>query len=316
MRPTAVLDAALEATVVGSFSSIGYGYRSRVGHWNQDFDLTGTRVLLTGGTSGIGLAAATRLAACGATVAITGRDPDRLDAAAEAISGTGLRPVTIVSDAADLDQVCETFDTALDALGGIDVLINNAGALTAQFVRTPQGFEQTYAVHVLAPFLLTRLALPTVGKVITMSSGGMYTQGLAADMQMAAADYDGVRAYAMAKRAQVVLNEVWATRYPDGPVFAAMHPGWADTPGVQDALPGFQRLMRPILRTPEQGADTLVWLTAAEVPTGGFWLDRQERTTVRLPWTPGRATPTNRPRPCSTQCPPRSPIGDRPATYH
>ncbi len=64
-----------------------------------------------------------------------------------------------------------------------------------------------------------------------------------------------------------------------------MHPGWADTPGVQDSLPGFQRLTRPILRTPEQGADTLVWLTATEVPSGGFWLDRQERATVRLPWT-------------------------------
>jgi len=67
-----------------------------------------------------------------------------------------------------------------------------------------------------------------------------------------------------------------------------MHPGWADTPGVRTSLPTFHRVTRPLLRTPEQGADTIVWLAAAAEPartTGGFWHDRRRRPTHRLPWT-------------------------------
>ena len=67
-----------------------------------------------------------------------------------------------------------------------------------------------------------------------------------------------------------------------------MHPGWADTPGVRNSLPGFHRLTRRVLRTPEEGADTIVWLAAADAPansTGGFWLDRQARLTHVLPGT-------------------------------
>jgi hypothetical protein len=57
-----------------------------------------------------------------------------------------------------------------------------------------------------------------------------------------------------------------------------MHPGWARTEGVKTSLPLFNRVMRPLLRTPEQGADTIVWLAAAEEPglsNGRFWFDRE-----------------------------------------
>jgi hypothetical protein len=67
-----------------------------------------------------------------------------------------------------------------------------------------------------------------------------------------------------------------------------MHPGWADTPGVQDALPAFRRVTQPILRTPEEGADTIVWLAGVQpipAPNGSFWLDRRPRRTVYLPGT-------------------------------
>jgi NAD(P)-dependent dehydrogenase (short-subunit alcohol dehydrogenase family) len=284
-----VVDAALEATVVGGFSRVGYTVRSRLAGWDRDFDLSGSKVLLTGGTSGIGLAAAKALTTAGARVAITGRDEARLGTAATAIGAHGHEPVTVRADSADLNQVSEMVDRAIESLGGLDVLINNAGALTHKFVLSPQGFEQTYAVHVLAPFLMTTKAIPVMGdqgRVITVSSGGMYTQRLEpASVQMTEDDYDGVTAYAKAKRAQVVLNEAWAARHPHGPTFAAMHPGWADTPGVQDSLPGFRRLTAPVLRTPAQGADTVVWLSATQVPSGKFWLDRRPRSTVRLPWT-------------------------------
>jgi hypothetical protein len=67
-----------------------------------------------------------------------------------------------------------------------------------------------------------------------------------------------------------------------------MHPGWADTPGVQASLPGFRRVMRPLLRSAEQGADTMAWLAGApeaRASNGDFWLDRRRRTTTLLPWT-------------------------------
>jgi hypothetical protein len=66
-----------------------------------------------------------------------------------------------------------------------------------------------------------------------------------------------------------------------------MHPGWVDTPGLRDSLPGFHRVLRRLLRTPEQGADTIVWLgsapQAAQI-SGAFWFDRARRPTHLLPW--------------------------------
>ncbi|MDQ1248323.1 MAG: dehydrogenase/reductase family er 12, partial [Actinomycetota bacterium] len=106
-------------------------------------------------------------------------------------------------------------------------------------------------------------------------------------------DYDGVRAYARAKRAQVALTEQWAARFGDsGVVFHAMHPGWADTPGVAESLPGFRKVTGPFLRSPDDGADTIVWLAAADEPlavNGRFWLDRTPRNTIKVPWTRAEA---------------------------
>jgi NAD(P)-dependent dehydrogenase (short-subunit alcohol dehydrogenase family) len=283
-----LIDGALEATVVGSFSRIGYWTRSRLGKWEAPAGLEGKRVLLTGGSSGVGLAAATQLVGAGARVVITGRDRARLEIAAARAGEHGTPPVPLVADSADLSQVGVAFDSAVEILGGLDVLINNAGALVHGYQTTPQGFEQTYAVHVLSSFLLTERAvsvMSSAGRVLTVSSGGMYSQSLAVDMQEGPEDYDGVRAYAKAKRAQVALTQEWARRYPEGPMFAVMHPGWADTPGVRTSLPTFRRVTGPILRSPDEGADTLVWLAAAPVPSGRFWLDRRERSVVRMPRT-------------------------------
>ena len=67
-----------------------------------------------------------------------------------------------------------------------------------------------------------------------------------------------------------------------------MHPGWVDTAGVADALPGFGKLMGPLLRSPEQGADTMAWLATeptSELGSSGFWLDRERRPEHRIPST-------------------------------
>ncbi|HET8785475.1 MAG TPA: hypothetical protein VFM38_07570, partial [Candidatus Limnocylindrales bacterium] len=127
-------------------------------------------------------------------------------------------------------------------------------------------------------------------RVIAVTSGGQYTTGLdVADLDGDDVTYSGPRFYARAKRAQVALIREWARRSgPDGPAYNAMHPGWAATPGLADSLPGFSRLLGPLLRTPEEGADTIVWLATApraEIGSGWLYLDRARRPFDRVPWT-------------------------------
>jgi NAD(P)-dependent dehydrogenase (short-subunit alcohol dehydrogenase family) len=161
--------------------------------------------------------------------------------------------------------------------------------------RTDEGFELGFATNVLGPFLLTGLLLESLrrgapSRIINVSSGGMYTQRLHADdLQLDRRDYDPPAFYAHAKRCQVILTELWAERLQGSAVGVhSMHPGWADTPGVQTSLPRFRKLMRPLLRDSDQAADTIVWLAAAPEPaerSGLFWHDRAPRPTHRVPWT-------------------------------
>ena len=118
----------------------------------------------------------------------------------------------------------------------------------------------------------------------------MYTQKLRVDdLQSERGEFDGPKVYARTKRAEVILTELWAEQLAGtGVVVHAMHPGWADTPGVRSSLPRFYTVTRPLLRTPAQGADTIVWLGAAAEPgrsSGRFWHDRRPRPTHLLPRT-------------------------------
>jgi NAD(P)-dependent dehydrogenase (short-subunit alcohol dehydrogenase family) len=296
-------DAVLEATIVPSFSRIGYEARRRLGHWDaaERADLSDRHVLLTGATSGIGFAAAHALAVRGARLWIVGRDQMRVERAREAIAHAApqARLEPVLADLAVLDDVRRLADTVGAASSQLDIVIHNAGTLARRLVLTVDGLEVTAQVHVIAPFLLTTLLLPALrrspdARVITVSSGGMYMQPLdVGALDLPPRPFRGVRAYANAKRAQVVLNERWAlTPAAAGVAFHAMHPGWAATPGIRSSLPRFASLMGPVLRTPAQGAGTIVWLAevpSAEVPSGRFWHDRRARSTVRLPRT--RPTP-------------------------
>ncbi len=168
---------------------------------------------------------------------------------------------------------------------------------------SPQGIEQTVASHVVGPFLMTALLLPQLkgGRVVTVSSGGMYTSGLPAfekgeTLETPAHKYGGSKQYAIAKRAQVTVTELWATREPQTE-FVSMHPGWADTPGVQESIPGFRKVTAPILRTASEGADTIAWLAAVNPLPGGngsFWTDRVVRPTPKTPQTRKRDAPEAR----------------------
>jgi len=295
----AVADTALEATVVGSFSRIGFAARRALFHWGAEpaGDGRGRIALLTGATGGLGLATAHLLAARGVELWIVGRDEERTNAARRAVvARTPDAQVTAaVADLAKLDDVRQLAADVRASVPHLDVVIHNAGALTHELTHTVDGLELTAQVHVVAPFRLTSELLPLLrasrdARVVTVSSGGMYAHRL--DVRALASPpqpFNGVTAYANAKRAQVVLNERWSTRPATaGITFHAMHPGWVNTPGIRAALPRFHALMRPLLRTPSQGADTIAWLAtspAASEPNGGFWLDRRPRAIAPLPGT-------------------------------
>jgi dehydrogenase/reductase SDR family member 12 len=303
MSPLArAADALLEASVVGSFSRIGISVRSRLLPEFSDGlrpAAPGRVAVVTGATSGIGLAAASELARRGWSVYFLARSRDRAERARRQIAaGTVNGNGTVgygLADLEDQDSVRMFAREFRRTHQRLDVLVHAAGAIHERFAVNHAGIELTVAGQLVAPFLLTKLLLPALlaaapSRVITVSSGGMYTQRLdPATLEMSPSGYRGAVAYARVKRAQVVLSREWARRTdPADVAFHAMHPGWADTPGIAAALPRFRWAARPILRTPEQGADTIVWLATAApelLGSGCFWHDRRPRSEYRLPWT-------------------------------
>ena len=233
-----------------------------------------------------------------------GRDVTRGEqAVGDIVADTGNANVYFEpADLSDLAAVRKLAGRVAEEHDRLDILVHNAGALSRDYHRTGDGLELTTAVHVVAPFLLTHALLGQLlradaPRVVTMSSGGMYTQRLdVAALDPAADAYDGVKAYARTKRAQVELTRLWAQRYGGSGIrFVTTHPGWVATPGIETSLPGFARVMGPILRTAAEGADTAVWLATSpstRLTAGRFWHDRRLRAEHRVPWThapPGEA---------------------------
>jgi len=289
-----VLGALADPTIVLSFSRPGFALHA-LGFQPDDLDvdLSERRCLVTGANQGLGYESALALADLGAEVTLLCRSAERGEAAAARIrEQTGNQRVTVEPlDVADLDDVRRA--AARLRAHPVDVLVHNAGALPDRRTLSPQGIEFTMAAHVVGPHLLTReleAALASAARVVWVSSGGMYSQKLdLEDWNWESRPYDGVTAYAQTKRMQVVLSELWAERLrARGVCVNAMHPGWADTSGVRTSLPRFHRLMRTVLRTPAEGADTIVWLAAsaaAAARSGEFFLDREARSTHYLPFT-------------------------------
>ncbi len=292
-----LLDTVLDRTIVG-YSSIGYRIRSRGwADWYLE-RLDGRTVVISGATSGIGLAAAEEFARLGARVRILARSAERGEQARAGISErAGNQAVdVVVCELSSLGSVRRCVGQLVAAGERIDVLVNNAGVLTERRELSADGIELTFATNVLGPFALTNALIAVMrggdrpARIINVSSGGMYPSRLDVDdLQMERREFDGVRAYASTKRAQVALTELWAQRLAgEGIVVHAMHPGWVDTPGLRSSLPRFHRATRRMLRTAKQGADTIVWLGAAPegaADSGGFWHDRRRRPTHILPGT-------------------------------
>jgi dehydrogenase/reductase SDR family protein 12 len=300
-----LIDRGMDFAVLPGYTKIGIGVRRQFWDEPAEAGVAGKRVLITGASAGLGAAAAAMFARGGADVHMLVRDRKKGQrVAAEIAASTGAdAPAIEVCDVSSMAAVRAFAAEFTDRVKHLDVLVNNAGVMPPERTQTDEGIELGFATNVLGPFLLTNLLLPALrrseeGRVINVSSGGMYTERLDPDdLQLEGRDYDPPAFYAHTKRCEVILTELWAVREPEAShvTFHSMHPGWADTPGVETSLPRFHKVVGPLLRDPADGADTAVWLgsaDAASIGTGRFWHDRQARPTHRLPRT--RETDTGR----------------------
>ena len=259
----------------------------------------GQVVIVTGASDGIGRAAVRRYAAEGARVVMVGRNEAKTRAAAHAImSETGRRDITVeIADLSRQDAVRDLAARLLAAHPRIHVLANNAGAMFLERRETVDRLERTFALNHLSYFTLALLLLPALyraaapgapARIVNVSSRAHENARPDLDDLQLAQGFGGWRAYANSK-----LFNIWFTRSLSRHLDAtrvvthALHPGvvrtrFATNNGRMGRL--LRGLMDVVSITPDEGADTLVWLSGAPEAartTGQYWRTRRERTPSR-----------------------------------
>ncbi|MEH1125583.1 SDR family NAD(P)-dependent oxidoreductase [Micromonospora sp. CPCC 206061] len=254
--------------------------------------IAGKTVLITGGTGGIGLAAARELAARGARLGIVARDEGRAAAAVDQIRSSGGGGSEVEVFMADLASQASVRQLAADVLARyprLDALVNNAGAVNMKRQVTADGIELTWAVNHLAPFLLTELLLDRLkesapARVITTASDAHRTvSGIPFDDLNAERKFQGMGRYGVSKLANILFTAELARRVAGSGVTAtSFHPGFVAS-GFNLNNGAFFRfamkLTSVVARSPEKGAETLVWLLDTPDGTlrpGGYYKDRRE----------------------------------------
>jgi NAD(P)-dependent dehydrogenase (short-subunit alcohol dehydrogenase family) len=225
-------------------------------------------------------------------VAIVGRDPERVRATAGEMRATGGGAAVHqhVADLARMDEVRRLAAEVLETHPRIDVLANNAGAMFASRHDTPDGFEQTFALNHLAPFLLTRLLMERLaagggGRVVTTASDA-HTGGLVDldDLQTEGKPYRAMAVYGTSKLENILFTRELARRAPAGVTATCFHPGIVRTGFAKNELKGIWPVLvtigAPFFRSPAKGARSLVWLaTSAEAKdlAGVYVVDEKVR---------------------------------------
>lgn len=285
---TRLVDTAMDRSVVLGYTRVGLAVRRSLPGWPADpapGSLRGRHVLVTGASSGLGIATVEGSARLGGTVHMLVRDEAKGGRVREEIVARvpGAALQLWRCDVGDLDDVRRFTRDFAAAVPALHAVVHNAGVMPPQRTESPQGHELSMAVHLVGPVAMTEALREPLrgGRVVLVSSGGAHGQALAADdPAYEGAAYSPVTSYARAKRWQLemapLLAERWAT---DRITVATTHPGWADTAGLAESMPRFRAVTRPLLRDEAGGADTTVWLVAADPPprSGRFWHDRVER---------------------------------------
>lgn len=252
--------------------------------------MSGKVVMVTGATDGIGKATARALVAMGATVVAVGRNGDKTTATVDELRvATGNNKIEgMLADFASLAQVRQLADAFKQKYDRLDVLVNNAGAVFAKRGETQDGFEQTFGVDHLAPFLLTNLLMDLLkqsapSRIVNVSSAGHALSKMRFDDLQGQQRYTAMGAYGQAKLANVLFTYELARRLRGtGVAVNALHPG-----GVASNFGAGQAgLLAPVIRffitrfgiTPEQGAQTSVYLASSPEVAGvtGKYFDKSK----------------------------------------
>ena len=256
---------------------------------NPNGGMRGKRVLVTGGTSGIGRATAVAMATMGADVVVTGRNPERGELAVEEIwaESFGGSVELMLADLAVQAEVRRLAEEFMERHDRLDVLVNNAGLVQSTRTETRDGIETTLAVNHLAPFLLTNLLLDLLkssapSRVVTVSSEAQRWGRMDFDDLQSKSKYRGFPVYGMTKLANIMFTYELAERLEGTGVTATcMHPGAVNTRfGTSNGGPMtlLFRAFKPFMRTPDQGADTVNYLASSwevEGVSGKYYSDRK-----------------------------------------
>ncbi|GAB5518225.1 MAG: SDR family oxidoreductase [Rhodothermales bacterium] len=233
--------------------------------------------LVTGANSGIGKVTAEALARTGGTVLMVCRNAERGEQARDEIvrATQNERVELLLADLASQDDIRQLAEQVTSTYDRLDVLVNNAGLYKDTYVETPDGIETTWAVNHLAPFLLTNLLLGHLkaseqGRIINVSSGAHKQGQVHFDDPNLKAKYNGLKAYAQSKLANVLHAVELSRRLRDTVVTAnALHPGVVGTNiGSGTWASFFFQGLSFLLLSPEKGARTSIYLaTSPEVST-------------------------------------------------
>jgi NAD(P)-dependent dehydrogenase (short-subunit alcohol dehydrogenase family) len=233
--------------------------------------------LVTGASSGIGLHTALGLVRAGMRVVMAGRNRARTKAACRFVtetSGSGdIEP--LLADFSRLSDVRGLANEILSRHDRLDVLVNNAGLFSPKYRLSAEGFELTFAVNHLAPFLLTNLLLERLkasapARIITVASEAHRRQRIDIGDLARPRDWTMMKAYGRSKLCNILFTRELASRHdPHAITAACLHPGVVATAiGQRGGLVGLGwRLMKPFMISPQQGAETPVFLATVPDPT-------------------------------------------------